>query len=380
MSAIGKAVGSVISLPSVGALFTPLVHDRGVILRLHRFRDKELGIEGRDPAALRRVLEFLRRERYELLTLVELIHRLAGDGPPLRRAVAVTIDDGYFDQATVGAPLFAEFDCPVTTFVTTGFLDQQMWFWWDKITYVFDHTPLNSLKLVVGESELRYFWDDIRNRNRAREDFKARCKAVGDAEKTAAIQALAASAEVELPDRAPPKYSPMSWDQLRACEERGMTFAPHTVNHPILARASAEQARREIEDSWRRLCDEAYRPIPILAYPNGRLQDFGRREIDVLKSLGFMGAVATEMGYNDSSWFRANPEARYMLRRFGNADSLPHVAQFVSGFQRVKDVVRGEKSQLVRTGALSLSASLAATRPHRSLDIVPQRSGSETPF
>ncbi|UCF19804.1 MAG: polysaccharide deacetylase family protein [Gemmatimonadota bacterium] len=379
MSVIGKAVGSVISLPSVGALFTPLVHDRGVILRLHRFRDAELGIDGRDPQALRRVLEFLRRERYELLTLVEMIHRLAGDGRPLRRAVAVTIDDGYFDQATVGAPLFAEFDCPVTTFVTTGFLDQKMWFWWDKITYVFDHTPRRDLRLIIGDSELRYYWEDIQHRNRAREDFKERCKAVRDADKDAAIQSLAASAEVELPDRAPPKYSPMSWDQLRACEEGVMTFAPHTVNHPVLSQASAEQARREIEDSWRRLCDEAYRPIPIMAYPNGRLQDFGRREIDVLKSLGFMGAVATETGYNDSSWFRANPDARYMLRRFGNADSLPHVAQFVSGFQRVKDVVRGEKSQLVRTGELSLSGSRSETRPHRYLDSVPRRNGSETP-
>ncbi len=30
----------------------------------------------------------------------------------------------------------------------------------------------------------------------------------------------------------------MSWDQARLCEERGMTFGPHTVTHPILSRAA----------------------------------------------------------------------------------------------------------------------------------------------
>ena len=75
---------------------------------------------------------------------------LSGDGPPLNRAVAFTIDDGYVEQATVAAPVFAEFDCPVTTFVTSGFLDRALWFWWDQIEYVF--APDNPLyaKLVAA--------------------------------------------------------------------------------------------------------------------------------------------------------------------------------------------------------------------------------------
>lgn len=35
--------------------------------------------------------------------------------------------------------MFAEFDCPFTTFLTTGFLDRTLWFWWDRIEYVFCH-------------------------------------------------------------------------------------------------------------------------------------------------------------------------------------------------------------------------------------------------
>ena len=232
VSRLGNALGNLLSVPAVNSLLAPLARDRAVILRLHRFSDPELGIVDRDPAGLRRVLEFLRGERYELIPLDELLNRLAGDGPPLRRVVAVTMDDGYIDQATVGAPLFSEFDCPVTTFIATGFLDQQLWFWWDKILYIFRHTRRGRLDPTLGSNAIRYRLTHDGARDRACKDFTERCKTVSDAEKHAAIQRLAAEAEVELPKRAPPEFSPMSWRQLRACEERGMTFAPHTVTHP----------------------------------------------------------------------------------------------------------------------------------------------------
>ena len=73
---------------------------RGVatVFMLHRFRDDERGVQGTDPAGLCKGLESLRRRRYEFLGLEEVYRRLAGEGPPLRRAVAFTIDDGYYSD------------------------------------------------------------------------------------------------------------------------------------------------------------------------------------------------------------------------------------------------------------------------------------------
>jgi peptidoglycan/xylan/chitin deacetylase (PgdA/CDA1 family) len=80
-------------------------------------------VEGLDPAVLEKRLSYLRRHGYELVGLEELFRRLAGEGAPLRRVVAFTIDDGYLEHATIAASLFARYDCPVTTFVATGFVD-----------------------------------------------------------------------------------------------------------------------------------------------------------------------------------------------------------------------------------------------------------------
>jgi peptidoglycan/xylan/chitin deacetylase (PgdA/CDA1 family) len=307
---------------------------------LHRFRSPELGVEGHDPEFLRRTLAYLRRQRYCLLSLEKLFLGL-GDGGLAGRTAVFTIDDGYLDHAVVAAPVFAEFDCPVTTFVTTGFVDGRLWFWWDQIEYIFAQTAHPGLRLSLAGAELHYGWTDHHSRRRCHRDFAVRCTDVSEEERQRAIQALALQAEVELPFTPPPRFAPMSWDQARACEGRGMTFGPHTVTHPILARTPDAQSAEEISGSWQELQREVRHPIPIFCYPNGREVDFGAREVATLRRLGFIGAVTGVSNYASSRTFRASAEAPYNLPRLDYPDTLPRVVQYVSGFERFKRLLRG---------------------------------------
>lgn len=336
MNAFGTLANTALSFSAVRSLVTRLLRRGGVILRLHRLSDPAVGVVDRETEGIRRVLEFLRAERHELIALDEMISRLKGDGPPLDRTIAVTIDDGYYDQVAIGAPLFAAYDCPVTTFVATGFLDGELWFWWDKVKYVFRHTPRREIRLDVASQEIAYTLLEAGDRKSAAMDFTERAKRVPQEEKESALERLAAVAEIEIPQRPPQLFAPMTWDQVRACEKNGMTFGPHTVTHPILARASDEQCRREIEVSWERLQAEVDRPVPVFCYPNGQPEDFGPREIEILRETGFAAAVTTVPGYNLAATFQANLEDRFALRRFGNIDSLPNVIRFVSGADRVR--------------------------------------------
>jgi peptidoglycan/xylan/chitin deacetylase (PgdA/CDA1 family) len=330
-----------VTVPGITAPFSVLCHGRAVIFMLHRFRHAEMGIEGLDVADVRRGLEYLRRKRYELVPVAEVFERLAGRGRALDRTVAFTMDDGYLDQATVGGDVFAAYDCPVTTFVTTGFLDGQLWLWWDRIEHVFRRTRRRQLGIDLASRRVDYRWDDAPGRMRAQLDFIERCKEVADAEKHAAIGRLAAEAEVDLPDRPPEQYRPMSWDDLRACEKRGMTFGPHTVTHPILGRATLVDAHREIAESWARLRSEALQPVPVFCYPNGRWRDFGSREVGALKRLGLAGALVGEAGYADVHSFRRD-EGPFRVRRFHFPDTIADLIQLVSGVERFKQILRRE--------------------------------------
>jgi peptidoglycan/xylan/chitin deacetylase (PgdA/CDA1 family) len=314
--------------------------DAGVVFMLHRFADPEFpGRPGHDTETLRRMFTYLRRRRFELVPLTTLFER-AERREPLNGAIAFTIDDGYLDHASVGAPIFAEFDCPVTTFLTTGFLDGEVWFWWDKIEFVLRSTQRNAIELSVGGAVEGLTWQTDAERDAAQARVVAACKRIPDTEKHEAIRRLAAAADVELPARAPAMYAPMSWSDAKRCEASGMTFGPHTVTHPILSRTSDDQSRFEIEESWTRLSSQVNRPVPVFCYPNGeREHDFGDREAKTLAGAGLTGAVVGGFGYATGATIRERHD-RFFIPRFPIPDNHVDLVQYVSGLERVKARIR----------------------------------------
>lgn len=338
MQDLRSALLNVFTLPRMARSLSFLMRGRAAIFMLHRFRDPERRIDGDDPEALRRALAFLRRERFQLLSLEEVFRGLAGEGPPLERAVAFTLDDGTIDQATTAAPIFAEFDCPATIFLTTGYLDGTLWLWWDQIEHVFESTDRWELRPTLGGEELSYRWEHAADRARAIEDFTERCKRVPDAEKLQAIARLAAEAGVELPAAAPPRYAPMTWDDARAWEARGISFGAHTVSHPILTRTDDAQSEREIRGSWERLGQELRRPVPIFCPPNGLLGDYGPREFATMRRLGLRGAVlASPPAYADAAAFARSDDARFLVPRMDFTGDLAYLARTVSGARRIRE-------------------------------------------
>ena len=315
--------------------------DYATIFMLHRFREGAAGAAGFDAAQLRRGLHYLRRNGYELAPVEALFRRLAGEGPRVRGAVAFTIDDGYLDQAEIAAPIFREFDCPVTTFVTTGFLDGTLWLWWDKIEYIFSNTRRKSLAVQLGDATVRYELNVESAPGLGCADFVERCKLVQDEEKHRAIARLAQEAEVDLPDAAPSRYAPMTWDHVRTHEGRGMTFGPHSVSHPILSRMQPERAVAEITESWRRLQAEARNPVPIFCYPNGVEADFGDREVATARTLGFLGALSSEGGFADPVSFQQGSDGPFKVKRQSFPEELTLLAQYVAGIERFKQIMRG---------------------------------------
>jgi len=329
-------------IPGAEALFAPFARRCGVVFMLHRFRAAGSAGEGYDPAALRRALAHLRRKKYKLVSIESLLRCKLEGRPVPDRSIAFTIDDGYADHAEIGAPVFAEFDCPVTTFVTTGFLDQQLWFWWDQIEFIFANSRLSTVFTQLGDTPLEYSLRSAGERTAATNDFVGRCKVVPNDLKLEAIERLAIASEVSLPVKAPASYSPMTWDQLRACEERGMTFGPHTVTHPILSRVSDQQSRWELTESWRRLAEEARYPVPVFCYPNGGSSDYSEREIATLEEMRFLGAVVGSAGFVSSRAVDPGQAEHFQTRRFPFPDSLSYLVQSVSGMERMKHMLRGE--------------------------------------
>ena len=307
------------------------------IFMLHRFTDPALGVVGTDPAVLREQLAYLRRHRYRVLGMRDVLAGFADDADAVEGpAVAFTVDDGYADFVRVAAPIFAEYECPVTVFVTTGFLDAKLWLWWDRVAHLFQQTQRFSLALSFGSENRTYRWRARGERGGVQHDVIQRLEWLDAPARETAIAALARQLDVEPPAAPPPASAPMSWDDVRAGAARGITFGPHTVTHRILSQAPLEMCEWEIRESYRRLCEETDAVVPVLCFPNGSERSFGEREIAATQRAGLEGAVTAVGGY-------ATPTARFTLPRFAWPADRPHLVHIVAGLARLTRRLRARR-------------------------------------
>ena len=288
-----------------------------------------------------RNLEWLRRRRYRLVSLMDLIDQVRNRLAPSPRTVAFTVDDGYADFAEVAAPVFARYDCPVTVFLITGFLDGGFWLWWDRVRYAVEHSRHTALSFDFPDSSVRYEWKDLPGRSWACRDLINRLKYLPNDQREAAHTGLEARLEVALPAAPPPEFAPMKWDQVRTLGRSGVTFGPHTVSHPILARTSDQQARHEIFDSWERLRSQSDRAIPVFCWPNGDPTSFGSRETRLAAEAGMVAALSTvQASLTLRQWTGSNGGGAYALPRYAYSQDAFAFAQVVSGLERLKGIAR----------------------------------------
>ena len=328
--------------PLIGGLFRPVTSDLAAIFTLHRMHDPALGIHGHTPEFLRTTLCYLRQEGYSLVSLEDVYKRLRGEIPPLRKAVVFTMDDGFIDQATIAAPIFAEFNCPLTIFLITGFLDRKLWPWDDQVSYVFATSKLRKLSVRIGDNDLKYEMTSAAQRMLCAKDFRNRVKLITESEMLEALDSLSRNAEVHIPNEPISPYLPMTWDMARKLEKDGVTFAPHTVSHPILSRLTRERVQYEISESWRRVQEELARPLPVFAYPTGRRIDFGIREIKILEEAGLSGAITMEPGHTDLRNQKDGRYVRYQLNRYALPNDIEDVMQYCSWLEPAKMFFRME--------------------------------------
>ncbi len=319
----------------VTALATRLFGYGTPVFMLHRMALHGAYSSGKlSPGHLRSCLQYLIDNRYSFVSLEQLILALQNEQSLPPKSVVFTMDDGYTDQAQIAAPIFREFDCPLTFFVITGMLDQALWPWDAKIAWMIETTNKTSLKTMISGEYLNLSLKDERSRRLARRLIQGIIRETGPADIPMILSQLSLDTDVALPDHPPDAYSPITWDTARQLEGMGIQFAPHSVTHNTLSRLSETSLDHEIKHSWQTLKKELVNPLKVFCYPTGRAIDFGEREIAVLVRNGFLGAVTAMPGFYQPEY---NPGKQlFRLPRFGLPDSMEDFIQYCTWIEYVK--------------------------------------------
>lgn len=226
--------------------------------------------------------------QFNPLSLKESLQRLKdGSLPP--RAVCVTFDDGYADNATVALPILQRWSIPATVFVSTDFLNGGR-MWNDTVIESIRHYEDDKLNLT--DIDLPVF--DMHNHS-ARQD--ALNEILNTIKHRSPPQRAEAVAFIEAQSKNLPDNLMMSDQQVQQMAQAGVEIGAHTCSHPILTTLDESQLRTELTASRAYLQQLIDKPIRFFAYPNGkRGQDYDLRERDMVKTLGFDAALSTNWG------------------------------------------------------------------------------------
>lgn len=264
---------------------------------------------------------------FDVLPLLEAVRAMREDRLP-KRALCITFDDGYADNHDIALPILRSLGLPATFFVATGYLDGGCMFNDAVIEAVRNAAP----PLVdLRDFELgRHSVGSEAERCRAIELILERLKYATPPRRNALAVEIAARCRSGKPALM------MTSGQVRALHDAGMTIGAHTVNHPILAEISLDEARDEIVRGRARLEEIIGGRVRLFAYPNGKPQlDYRREHVELVRELGFEAAVTTAWGAartgNDlfqlprfTPWDRAN--WRFGVRMTTNRLVTPEIA------------------------------------------------------
>lgn len=322
----------------ISALMQPLRDVCVPVFMLHRIAVPELGIRGHSPAYIDDTLKYLKRNGYQGISVRELIQALKNNLPLPNRAVAFTMDDGFYEQAELALPLFEKHRMPISMFLATDLLDKQFWSWDFKLEYLLLNTTKDRIQLDIAGHPFMLNWAQGQDRRPLLRNIRSHLKHQSVDVAIEAVEYLSRQLNVALPEKAPKPFRTMTWYQARSFESDLIEFGPHTCSHLILSQLSAEQANLEITESWKRLCSELSNPLPVFCYPTGRMNlDFHKRDQELVKAAGFIGALSSDPGYVD---LRPSVEQDlYSLNRFGFPDSFQYFQQYSSWIERAKNLV-----------------------------------------
>jgi len=235
--------------------------------------------DGLSETGAREQFNYLRRH-FRVVPLSRIVEQLATGKELESRWVALTIDDGRRNCYELLFPLLKEYQVPATFFVVSSFIAGKDWLWTDKVLW------LREQLARPDELASHTLAGVFRSLNRMRPEARNQ-----------RINRWAASARVSLPQRAPMKYAPCTWEELREMAGSGLVeIGSHTTTHPILSSITDQESWKELTESRRQMEEGVGRKVSSFCFPNGLPGDYRPSQVKQLVAAGYRCAVVADFG------------------------------------------------------------------------------------
>ena len=230
---------------------------------------------------------------YKILSLSDMLAHLGSGSTEM--ALAVTFDDGYQDNYHNALPVLHRYNLPATIFLTTGAVDSGELLWFEKLALALKITAREYVDLEIDFPQRLPLQTEAERLN-ANTRILALLRTLPDADRRQRLEEilrqLAARGTGE-------RWNKMlTWDQIRVMKAAGIDFGGHTETHPFNSKLTRDQVFSEASGCKKRVEEQLQLPVDFFAYPNGREEDFGMWNKEVIRAAGYRAAVTTIWGMN----------------------------------------------------------------------------------
>lgn len=262
---------------------------KGVILMFHEFTSapKEKLGQGSRIDDFEAILRTLRKTGRDIVGMTEAVRRLSDPGS--RPFAVLSFDDGYRSNLELALPVMERYQAPAIIFVPTGVATRTINAWWLGLreivlrndSVVFE--PMNTRfecsdydgKVATIRHLVAWVWQDFNRAEQLSQVFKDN--------------------DVSIPDLVDRSFITEN-EMIEADRNPLIEIGAHTTTHRALRLLSENEVRQDIGDNKVFLEERLDREVPHFAFPYGRPSLTGRREAEIVRSLGFKTAVATDPG------------------------------------------------------------------------------------
>lgn len=307
-----RVMNCVNNLLSYFGVFRKLYSGVATIFMLHRVSNHDasrlLPNENMkvSPGFLEKFIIGLRKTGYSFVSIDELYDNITRRRK-FSKLIVMTFDDGYVDNYINAFPILKYYRVPFIVYIISSFPEQKSKIWW----YAIEDILLQNNQIFFNN---RCF--SCHTREEKIEIFLLLRRylvnsSINDFDRS--LDHLARRYQISWVDKC--RELAMSWVQIADISKDALgTIGGHSCSHYVFRNCLESHIIDDITRSTNLISQNINQKVEHFAYPFGSRDEVGRREVEIIKNLGFKTAVTTRTGniYHKHRFF---PHAlpRFML-------------------------------------------------------------------
>lgn len=210
--------------------------------------------------------------------------------PTARPRLALTFDDGQWDNIGHAAPVLARAGVRATFYVPVDAVNEGDVLWHDRMAYA----------LATHRSEGRDARPTLAEHGLVGADGGASIPSLVEEAKSLDPSARDALVTTLVDQAGPAGSAPewgrlMTWDEIRQLDQAGHEIGSHSMSHELLPQLDADRVAFEVTRSREAIEEQIQKPVESFCYPNGSHDPTSRQ---AASAAGYRNAVTTAWGVN----------------------------------------------------------------------------------